>query len=413
MKDVVKNKGFMWLLAAQAIEQIGDSFTLMTLIAWAMSLKDNGSAAGNVSLLMFWIGVPIIFFGPFAGVFIDRFRKKTVLITAAAGRTVFIFAMAFLSVDLAYGFLMYVCVFGKSLMSQFFIPARSAFVPLLVPEKGLVQANSLATTVTVITQIFTYAAGGIIIAETGVETAFFINVVLYVLTIIVLIFIPEVKEKLNTGHTTARAIFTELAEGVRYMVGHERIMFMARRVTLLMIAVGLFYVALTGRFLEEILAHTGLHMHNIKALGFMQAFLGMGLVAGVVASDKILKAYSEKTLFRFLFPALGGLVAVLFFYRDYYLLLFNAFFAGAAAVIIISAAETAMQKHSPPNLRGRVIASYYILRSAGLVIATTLTGVLAKAVTEARVVLIAGGILIIYGLINAAGALFGPKKRNA
>lgn len=401
--------GFNTLLLAQAIEQVGDSFTLMTLIAWAMALKTAGSASGNVSLMMFWIGIPIIFFGPFAGALIDRFSKKHVLITAAAGRTIFIFIMAFLSVDINLGHFMFICVLGKSLMSQLFIPARSAFVPLLVSEHDLVKANSVATTVTVITQIMTYAVGGVVISEIGIEDSFFANVIIYVITIIVLFLVPKGAPEAHHGAQSAKGMMEEITEGVKFLAGHENILFMVRRVSVMMLSLGLIYVALTGGFLEEVVKATGLHLKSIKALGFLQAFLGAGLVAGVLSAEKLVKLTGEKMLFRIFFPLLGLIVGAFYFFRDYYFLLFGGVVAGMAGVIVISAAETAMQKNSPPAMRGRMITSYYILRSGALVVATSLSGPLSKLLGEPKVILLAGAILVIYGIANLAGAVMNPR----
>lgn len=83
MKNVFGYRNFLYLWLSQTIEQFGDSLVIMSLIAWAMSMRENGTSAGNMSILMLWIAVPIVLIGPIAGVFVDRFGKQTMMAVTA------------------------------------------------------------------------------------------------------------------------------------------------------------------------------------------------------------------------------------------------------------------------------------------------------------------------------------------
>jgi MFS family permease len=189
MKQIFKNRNFITLWAAQIIEQIGDSFTLMALIAWAMSLRVDGSAAGNMSMLMFWIGLPILTLGPVAGVFVDRFKKRNIMAVAALFRGALIFIIYLLIADKARGAYVYLLVFSISVVSQFFIPAKSALIPHLVDDKDLIDANSLSATSAILVQILTYAGAGVVIAAIGPQKAMFINSIIYAGVFVTVLFI--------------------------------------------------------------------------------------------------------------------------------------------------------------------------------------------------------------------------------
>jgi len=61
MKKILANKNFLLLWIGQIFEQFGDSLNLMALIAWVInSHSKEGSNAIYMSLLMFWLGLPII-----------------------------------------------------------------------------------------------------------------------------------------------------------------------------------------------------------------------------------------------------------------------------------------------------------------------------------------------------------------
>jgi MFS family permease len=412
MKSILKNRNFVFLWFGQMVEQIGDSFTLMALIAWAMSIKENGTSAGNMSLLMFWIGLPILMLGPLAGVIIDRFKRKNIMLTAAFARGLVIFAIFLLIKDNARGAFVYTGVFMISVISQFFIPAKSSLIPDIVTEKELMDANSISATTTVIVQILTYAIGGVIIAEIGHQKAMLINAFIYAAVVLILLFVsPKEKHRENIKPTVAQ-VWDDFTHGLTYLLENKKVAFVVRRVFLLMIAVGLFYISLTGHFMDQILSFTGMRMKAIKALGFMQAFLGIGLIAGMFMVQSLLKWVKEEFLIRFIYPVLGALVITLVIWPDYYYLIFVAVASGMAAVMIISIAETSIQKYTPPALRGRIFSTYYILRGAGLAAATSATGLLAKVMKEEHIVLMAGAGLFIYGVISFILMLVNKPKES-
>ena len=222
---------------------------------------------------------------------------------------------------------------------------------------------------------------------------------------ILLVRVNEEKAAAVAGEK-AGDIFAGLTEGIKFLGKNLSILFVTRRVFIMMISVGFFYVSLTGMFLEHILAETGLSIAPIKGLGFMQGVLGFGLVAGFVISGKAEKSLGAFTLIRILFPLLGAFIAGIYFFRNYYFLLFIAFAAGAAGAIILGLAETVIQKNSPENMRGRMFAAYYILRNLSLVIATSSAGFIARLIREPEIILMSGLLLFGYGMVNVFGGQF-------
>jgi MFS family permease len=400
MKQIFKNRNFITLWAAQIIEQIGDSFTLMALIAWAMSLRVDGSAAGNMSMLMFWIGLPILTLGPVAGVFVDRFKKRNIMAVAALFRGALIFIIYLLIADKARGAYVYLLVFSISVVSQFFIPAKSALIPHLVDDKDLIDANSLSATSAILVQILTYAGAGVVIAAIGPQKAMFINSIIYAGVFVTVLFISPCEGNITVPKNELKVVWSDFVHGLKFLLTNEKVFFVARRVFLLMIAAGFFYIALTGNFIDTIIHNSRIRIKDIKALGFMQAFLAIGLVAGMFIVKSLLKWVREEILIRVIFPILGALVITLYFIPDFFYLLFVSVAAGTGAVMIISIAETMIQKNTPEKLRGRIFSTYYILRGTGLAAATSLTGVLAKFVREDHIVLYSGIALFAYGVLT-------------
>ena len=413
MKSILKNTNFVLLWTAQVLEQFGDSLVILSLISWAMGLHEKGTAAGNISLLMLWIAVPIVLVGPVAGVFVDRLKKKTMLASAAAIRGICILIISMLIYDRSNGASVYLMVFLISAVSQFFGSAKSAFIPQLVRSDELIDANSMTAASVITAQIFTYAIGGVMIAGMGNQKIIFAAACVYFAVAAVILFIksderPAGQKRDRKGNELWREFFT----GLKFLFTEKDIFFMVRSVFILVVGAGLIYVSLTGNFLAIIIASTGMKTAGIKALGFMQAFLGFGLVAGMFFVSNAVKWIREKDLVRLVFPLLGAAVVMLYFFRDYYFLLFIAVAAGMAGVIVISLTETSIQKNTPRRLRGRVFSVYYILRTAGLAFASSLTGVIAGVIHEEEIVLFTGGLLALYGVISIITAAAGKRQKT-
>ncbi|MCX8094484.1 MAG: MFS transporter [Candidatus Goldbacteria bacterium] len=399
MKRIFKNHNFVKFFIVQGLEQLGDSFLLMTLIAWVMTMKENGSSSANMSILMFWIGLPIVLFGPFAGVIIDRFKKKNVLIFSSFFISVCII-LIYLFIEKSRAPFIYFLIFIKSLLSQLLIPSRSSLIPHLVDEQDLLDANSFSASFIILIQIITYAFAGIIISELGYKDSFLINFFIYIFVFLILFFIRENEKVKFSGKINFYEFKDEFLIGLKYLFSTEKILFVVRRIFFILVALGFIYVSLTGNYLLIIINETGLKIKEIKALGFVQGFLGVGIVLGVLLVKYILKFFKEQELIRLFYPVLGILIISIYFWRDFYYLLLISILGGIIGIMILSIAETEIQKNTDSSIRGRIFSTYYILRGAGVAAATSLTGVIAKIIKEEYIILICGVLLFIYGIIT-------------
>lgn len=325
MENIIKNKNYILLMLVQTIEQIGDSLILMALIAWVMSME-AGSKTANMTILLFWIGLPIILIGPFSGVIIDRFKRKNILATATFMKGVFIFLIYLCVKRPELTPLLYVLVFMKSFSTQFFVPAKSAIMPDIVTDKqSLIKANSISTTAMVITQITTYAITGVVLAEFGTQKVMLTSALLYIPAVVLVLLIGAGETAKKGKIESFKHIANDLSEGFKFMLNEGQIKFVTRRVFFMMVAVMVFYISLTGGALEHMLSAGGIKLKTIGALGFMQAVLGLGLVAGVMITEKLVNKIDEKSIIKYAFPVFGTLIIGLYFLNNYYFLLTCAF----------------------------------------------------------------------------------------
>ena len=401
MNKIFSNRNFVLLWASQIIEQLGNGLNLMAMIAWVISFSDNPSVnTAGMSLLMASMGVPIALFGPFAGVIVDRLKKQNVLLLSGAARGIFVLVTYFIIGHRPLSALVFVLVFLISVAAQVVLPGRSSYIPLLVRKKSLLQANSLSAITAQAVQLIGMAGGGLLVAKIGVADALLINFITFVISIGLLLLIRknEIIPEEKSGRISK--VLSDVMEGFSTMLSVKKISFYIRRITAFMVMSGFFYIAFTGNFLVEVLKSTGISMEPIAALSAVLLSLGGGFVAGVFRVNKLQEVFGEVLLFRAAFPLIGILIAGSFLFRNFYYLLFMMAVCGAAAVIFLGIAETAIQNSTKAALRGRVFAAYHILKDGGLILSSSLAGIMMPFIGHSGMVLLVGMVFIGYGAVN-------------
>jgi DHA3 family macrolide efflux protein-like MFS transporter len=130
---------FFTIVAGQTISLIGSSAVQFSLIWWLASETTSPIMMSLAGLFAF---LPQLLLGPFAGVWIDRWRRKTVIICADmfTGLVAALFALSFLVWSPPY-WLVCVVLGVRAVAGVFHTPAIQAVVPMLVPGEELVKAN--------------------------------------------------------------------------------------------------------------------------------------------------------------------------------------------------------------------------------------------------------------------------------
>lgn len=135
-------KHYLTILAGQTVSLIGSSAVQFALIWWLAEQTESALVLSLVGLVAF---LPQMILGPFVGVWLDRWKRKHIVIIAdlATGFAALVLSLWFLLGSPSYLGVILV-IFVRSLMGVFHTPSIQAIVPLLVPEEELVQANSWA-----------------------------------------------------------------------------------------------------------------------------------------------------------------------------------------------------------------------------------------------------------------------------
>lgn len=130
-------KSFLFLWLAEIITQVAFNLFNFFILLQVFSLTKSNTA---VSIAVICFTLPAILFGVLAGVYVDRWDKKRVLFVTNILRGLVILGLAIFPQNL---FFVYTGLFLVALATQFFIPAETPMIPLVVKSELLFSANAL------------------------------------------------------------------------------------------------------------------------------------------------------------------------------------------------------------------------------------------------------------------------------
>src|SRR5215472_7196050 len=147
LRSVLAERGFRRLLTVRLISQAGDGIVTAgvgTYVFFNASTFPSPSAAAVAFTVLY---LPYSVIGPFAGVFIDRWSRRQILVLSALIRSAFVLATAAIMASGWRGVPLYVAVLLVLGVNRFFLASLSAALPHVVAEDKLVMANSVSPTV--------------------------------------------------------------------------------------------------------------------------------------------------------------------------------------------------------------------------------------------------------------------------
>lgn len=353
--ELVKTRNFGFLFAGQTISQIGDSLNKVALLWFVYEMTGSALKMTIVGLLQ---TLPPLLFGPLIGVFLDRVRKKPVMIAVDLLRTLMIllipvlYATGTLTLDR-----LYVLVFATAIFSTVFGPALTSAVPLIVPKDRLTAANALMQTTTNVGLLVGPAVSGLGIALIGAQNVLYVDAATFFVSALCLFPI-----RMHETFTQASAASKKLTEGIAadLLVGFRFVFVEQKTVTLLMLTATLYSVGISAFiFLLPVFAKDVLGVGPIQ-LGWLWSALGVGMLLASLGLTSISQGDVPWRL-RFMSGALaiGGIAVAALGFLD-------APVAAGALLAVIGGSTamftplvwTMLQELTPAHLLGRVFTSF-------------------------------------------------------
>ncbi|PSR19047.1 arabinose efflux permease, partial [filamentous cyanobacterium CCP3] len=237
-RAIFQNRNFLILWTGQLFSQLADKVYLVLMIAIiAARFETPGQTiSGWVAAVMIAFTVPAVLFGALAGVFVDRWPKRPVLIWSNLLRGGLVMALPLgiwltlgwgtvLGLPVAFWLLLLV-TFLISTLTQFFAPAEQSIIPLIVAEGDLLSANSLYTTTMMASVIVGFAVGEPLLAladrlmlALGIANngpAILVGLSYLVAGFCLMTMAPG-KETLSAAHEDLSQFWADIKDGLRYL----------------------------------------------------------------------------------------------------------------------------------------------------------------------------------------------------
>ncbi len=266
------NKRFRLLWFGQIVSLLGDWFNLIASAALIAALTDSGTAIG--SLFVVRMLAPFLI-SPIAGVMADRYNRKNILILTdiLRGITVLGFLLVRTADDV---WLVYALSAIQLGLSGFFFPARNAILPDITTKAELGAANAVSSTTWSVMLAMGAALGGLAAGAWGVEVAFVLDAVTFLISALILSRIVYDRPPALEGSKTVLAALQQYIDGLNYLRQNIDILFVAlQKAANSLFIVGAFQVVQVVLAEEFFVIGEG----GSVSLGLM--FMAMGIGTGV------------------------------------------------------------------------------------------------------------------------------------
>src|SRR5688572_9941435 len=189
IQPLFRQRNFSALWWGQLISLLGERLTYLALVGLLAEhtghFKDaeSSSLLGLLAIVML---APVLIFAPFTGAWVDRWNLRRVLIVSDTLRAVLVALIPLLYWSSHHTLPVYALVFGLFTCNVFFLPAKSAITPEIVPGSQLLAANALLAAAGIVATAFGALGGGWIVDHWGWPRALWINAVTYLVSVFAL-----------------------------------------------------------------------------------------------------------------------------------------------------------------------------------------------------------------------------------
>ncbi|HEX5809931.1 MAG TPA: MFS transporter [Anaerolineales bacterium] len=382
---VFRKRNFSLLWTGQFVETVGNALTSIAASIYVYRL--TGSAL-SVGLMLMATAAPSLLVGLFAGVFVDRYDRKKIMIMADVLRGILILLVPVL-VPLNVIWL-YVIVMLISAVSRFFDPAYESILPEVASDEELAAANSLLAISSFGSTAVGFAAAGWIASAADINWTFYANGFTYLFSAacIYLIHVPSIRTEEDTS---ASAVVKNLRAGLDTLFHTPVLRGLFGVDVVVLIAFGLWNTLLLP------FAITALRASEFE-YGLQEAMTSIGFV---VASLLMAKVFDRLQA--------GAWLAISFLGMGLVGMIYSALESVVLAIVLITLSgffnapssigrRLILQRNTPPDMRGRVSSAFYVAGDVCFLLGMGAAG-LADYMDIRLLVFISAFMLIVAGLM--------------
>lgn len=388
---VVASRRYFPLWLGQLASSFGDTLHYIALVVLVFQLSGHGLAvAGLVAAEI----IPVLVLGPVAGVVIDRFSRKGVLILADLCRAALVLSLVWpQGVWHAY-----VVAAGLAAGSTFFNPTVNAVIPSLTTPEQRLAANSVSWSTGRLVQILAAAVGGAIIALLGTGTAFAVNAGSFVVSAALIATLPIPAHAGQLGAATKRGLAAFLADA-RAGLAYARGSVLLSRL-LLVQSLASFAVGATGAMLV-VLSERHL-LQPPEGFAWLIAAIGAGALLGPLIPNAFAADYrNARWLFvPYVIRGIGDVLIAVFTPLPVALLILFVYGLNTSTGMVVF--NSTIQGAIPDAMRGRAFTLLDVSWNAMRLLSLAIGGLVADRFGIQPLYWVGGSLLVVAGVLGLA-----------
>lgn len=417
------NKSFCFLWAAQIFSQFADRIIFVVFVTIiALNFDPNGNATSLQSWLYIAFTIPAILLTAFAGVLIDRWNKKLIMIVTNIGRGLIMLLLPLFDKTLIG---LYALAFLLSSVTQFFVPAEASIIPAVANKYQLLTANSLFATTMMASLIFGFALGDPMINMFGIKYVHFGIALFFFASAFMLLFVkhkPVVREE-NSKVT----FFDDMKEGIVYIKNNPVVRASMTKLALLFSVIVMLSIMSIG--LSQKYLYPQNHALGAQKFAYIVVYCGIGMVFGAFLVGRVFRKV-ENHLMVYIGIFVGGLGLLLFsllpfipqtimfnfasrnlgaFYLEKFYMTLPMFYSYVVATIIgLSTAfvaipsQTILHTEIAPEVRGKVFGILFTLLSTASALPVLVAAWGAELIGVAKMLFVIALPTLLFGFYRLA-----------
>ncbi len=352
----------MWF--GHLISHAGDAVFMIALPWLMLDITGSKSLTSLVSMSAY---LPAVLFGLFAGVVVDRYNRKWIMIYSDILRALLV---AVIPLSLIYGFISPLLIgaitFSLSTFSAFFYPARDSLIPHIVTAEELPAANSAISVSGQMSHLLGPLFAGIGISIFGLRHLFTADAISFLFSILLISLIVGPARKLTIEKHPPK--WQGIVEGLTYVNSHKGL-----RILLILTFVNNIFImgpAIIGLpvFVREVLTS------DFGVLAKLEVAMAAGMIVGSFVFWKAEKNISPISILLFGIVMDGITYTLLFFADTSFIAILVLIIHGIGIPLITVSRTTIIQAVVPDEFRGRLFSMIYMAVMGTTAISVGLTG---------------------------------------
>lgn len=386
-------------LSSQAISLLGSSLVQFAITSY-ITIQTKSGIYATIGILCAIL--PMFLLSPFAGVWADRYNRKTLIIIAdgCIAACTLLVAIAFLlgyeSINLLFAALII-----RGLGSAVQTPCVGAMLPDIVPRENLTRINGINGSLQSLFMLASPVLGALLLSIVPLGMIFFVDIITAVIAIFIMLLTFRLPEKApEAEETVSENYFKEMKQGIKYIIKNRFL------IEFFVFCMAFFIMMAPAAFLTQVqvVRNYGEDYWHLSAI---EVAFSLGMVIGGIAITLWGGMKNKVHTMTLAVIAMGGCTLALGIRMPFapYILFMGLF--GVAMPLLNTPAMTMLQERVDPKYIGRVFGIMSMINTSMMPLGMVIFGPMADVVTIEALLIGTGAVTLITALCMA-----GAKELN-